>query len=64
MFSAYMQEVNLEFYNFQFILLRLFRAPSLHREFQLQDLWGCALAWWCQEHHPTSHAHHTFSKLH
>ena len=47
MFSAYMQEVNLKkFYNFQFILLTfLFRAPRLHRKFQLQDLWSCALSW-------------------
>jgi len=45
-----MQEINLKKknYNFQFILLTfLFWAPVLHRKFQLQDLWICALAWWC-----------------
>ena len=54
-FNAYMQEVNL-FYNFQFILLTfLFRARCINRKFQLQDLWSCALAWWCQKNHRTSH---------
>jgi len=55
-----MQEVNLKKknYNFQFIILTfLFWAPSSHREFQLQDLWICALAWWCQKYHLTSHTH-------
>ena len=43
-FNAYMQEVNLKFYNFQFILLTfLFRARCINRKFQLQDLWSCAL---------------------
>jgi hypothetical protein len=61
-----MQEVNLKkIYNFQFILLTfLLRAPSLHRKFQLQDLWVCALAWWFQKHHLISHTHHTFSTRH
>jgi len=47
MFSAYKQEANLKnFNNFQFILLiYLFQAPSLHKKFQLQDLWSSALAW-------------------
>jgi hypothetical protein len=49
-FNAYMQEVNLKSYNFQFILLTsLFRARCINRKFQLQDLWSCALAWWCQK---------------
>jgi hypothetical protein len=57
-FNAYMQKVNLKFYNFLFILLMfLFRAWCMHRKFQLQDLWSCALAWWCQKHHLTSHTH-------
>jgi len=57
-FNAYMQEVNLKFYNFQFILLTfLFRARCINRKFQLQDLWSCALAWWCQKNHRTSHTH-------
>jgi len=47
-----MKEVNLKRkYNFLLILLTfLFWAPSLHRIFQLQDLWICALAWCCQKH--------------
>ena len=33
-------------YNFQFISLTfLFWAPRLHRKFQFQDLWSCALSW-------------------
>jgi len=57
-FNAYMQEDNLKFYNLPLILLTfLFRAWCMHRNFQLQDLWSCALAWWCQEHHLTSHTH-------
>jgi hypothetical protein len=35
----------------------LFRASCMHRKFQLQDLWSCALVWWCQKHHPTLHTH-------
>ena len=55
-FNAYMQEVNLKFYNFPFILLTfLFWARCMHRKFQLQDLWSCALAWSCQKHNPSSH---------
>ena len=27
----------------------------MHRKFQLQDLWSCALAWRCQKNHRTSH---------
>ena len=47
-FNAYMQEVDLKFYNFPLILLTfLFWARCMHRKFQLQDLCGCALAWWC-----------------
>jgi hypothetical protein len=43
-------------YNFQSILLTfLFWAPILHRKFQLQGFWICALEWWCQKHHFTSH---------
>jgi hypothetical protein len=58
-FNAYMQEVNLKFYNFQFILLTcLFQARCINRKFQLQDLWICALAWWCQKNHRTSHTRH------
>jgi hypothetical protein len=57
-FNAYMQKVNLKFYNFQFILLTfLFRARCLNRKFHLQDLWSCALAWWCQKSHHISHTH-------
>jgi Na+/melibiose symporter-like transporter len=54
-----MQEVNLKkFIVFSlFYLTFLFQAPSLHRKFQLQDLWICALAWWCQKNHFTSHTH-------
>jgi len=53
-----MQEVDLKFYNFPFILLTfLFWARCVHRTFQLQDLWSCSLAWWCQKHHLTSHTH-------
>jgi len=71
-FKAYMQEVNLKFYNVQFILLTfLFRARCINRKFQLQDLWSCALAWWCQKNHRTSHTRHllntsltTFSSRH
>jgi len=61
-----MQEVNFKkIDNFQFILLMfLFQAQSLHRKFQFQDLWICALVWWCQKHHFTSHAYHTFSTPH
>jgi hypothetical protein len=60
-FNAYMQEVNLKFYNFPFILLTfLFWARCMHRKFQLQDLWSCALAWWCQKHHLTSHTHTSY----
>jgi len=34
------------FYNFQFILLTfLFQTWCMHRKFQLQELWSCALAW-------------------
>jgi hypothetical protein len=58
-FNAYMQEFNLKFYNFQFILLMfLFRVRCINRKFQLQDLWSCALAWWCQKNHRTSHIRH------
>jgi len=57
-FNACLQEVNLKFYNFPFILLTfLFRARCMHRKFQLQELWSCALAWWCQKYHLTSHTH-------
>jgi hypothetical protein len=61
-----MQEVNFKnIYNFQFILLTFpFRAQSLHRKFQLQYLWICALAWWCHKYNLTSHTHHTSSTLH
>ena len=55
MFTAYIQEVNLKIYNFQFILLTLFRTPRLHRKFQLHDLWSCALSWLRQKHHLTTH---------
>jgi hypothetical protein len=52
------------FYNYQFILLAfLFRGCCMHRKFELQDLWNCALLWWCQKHHLTSHTQHTFSTL-
>jgi len=46
MFRTYMQKVSLKkCYNFQFILLTfMFWALSLHRKFQLQVLWSCALA--------------------
>ena len=45
MFSAYMQEVNLKFYNFQFILLTfLFWAQCIHRKFQLQVLWSVVVS--------------------
>ena len=45
-------------YSFQFILLTLlFQATSLHRKFQLQDLWSCALAWFCQKNHLTALTH-------
>jgi hypothetical protein len=54
-------------YNFHFILLMfLFRAPSLHGKLHLQDLWICAVAWWCQKHcftHTHPHTNHTFSTL-
>ena len=51
MFSAYMQEVIFKFYHFQFILLTfLFWAPHLHRKFQLQNFWSCALVWQCPKH--------------
>ena len=33
----------------------LFRAPHLHRKFQLQDLWSCVWQWQCQKHHLTIH---------
>jgi len=62
-----MQEVNLKkFIVFSlFYLTFLFQAPSLHRKFQLQDLWICALAWWCQKNHFTSHTHtHTIPSQH
>ena len=60
-FNAYMQEVNLKFYNFPLILLTfLFRARCMHRKFQLQDLWSCVLVWWCQKHHLTSHTHTSY----
>jgi hypothetical protein len=70
MFSDSMQEVNLKILNFQFILLTfLFRTRCMHRKFQLQDLWSCALAWYCQKYNLTSHKHtrahahtHTFSQ--
>jgi len=43
----------------------LFRARCMHRKFQLQDLWSCALAWWCQKHHLTSHTHtHAHARTH
>jgi hypothetical protein len=68
MFNAYMQEVNLKFYNFPLILLTfLFRARRMHRKFQLQDLWHCALAWWCQKHHltpPSLSLSHTHTHTH
>jgi hypothetical protein len=35
----------------------LFLARCLRRNYQLQDLWTCALAWWCQKYHLTSHTH-------
>ena len=55
-FNVYMQEVNLKFYNFPFILFTfLFRVWCMHRKYQLQDLWSCALAWSCQKHNPSSH---------
>jgi hypothetical protein len=46
MVSAYMEDANFnKFNNFQFMLLTfLFWAPSLHRKFQLQNLWSCDLA--------------------
>ena len=45
-------------YSFQFILLPfLFRATSLCRKLQLQDLWNCALAWFCQKNHITARTH-------
>jgi len=62
-----MQEINFKNYNFEFLLLTfLLGTPILHRKFQLQDFWICALAWWCQKNHLTSHTHthHTFSTLH
>ena len=40
-----------------FTYFSVFGAPSLHRKFQLQDLWSCALAWFCQKHHLTAHTH-------
>jgi len=64
-----MQEFNFKkMYSFQFILLTfLFRPPRVHRKYQLQDLWSCALAWFCQKHHLTAHTHthtqHTSSTL-
>jgi len=36
----------------------------MQKKFQLEDLRSCALAWWCQKHHLTSHTHDTFSTLH
>ena len=55
-------------YCYQFIIFTfLFRAPSLHTEFQLQDLWSCALASKCQKLHLTAHTHthtHTHSYTH
>jgi hypothetical protein len=60
-FSAYIQEINLKFYNFPFILLTfLFWVRCMHKKFQLQDLWSCALAWWCQKHHLTSHTNTSY----
>jgi hypothetical protein len=33
----------------------MFWGPHLHRKFQLQNFWSCALVWWCQKHHLTKH---------
>jgi len=53
-----MQEVYLK----NFIIFKLF---YLHREFQLQVLWICALAWYCPKHHHTAHTHtHTHTHTH
>jgi hypothetical protein len=54
MFSAYILEI--DFKIFYFILLTfLFSTQCFCRKFQNRGLWSCALAWYCQKHHLTTH---------